>query len=95
MSEERCIMYIRKGVCEGYDDIEDVCGPQCPYRKTRSQQKEIEETILKRFRRGEGTPLRDFKSNLTDNVLYPAYGDFEGFCKKQARKHKNEVPEVL
>ena len=81
MNEEKCIMYIREGVCEGYDDIEKICGPECPYRKTRTEQKEIEDRILKRFRRGEGTPVRDFKSRLTKTVLYPAYGDFSKYHK--------------
>lgn len=82
MSKEKCIMYIREGVCEGYDNIEKICGPDCPYRKTRTEQKEIEDRILKRFRNREGVPIRDFKSNLTDTILYPAYGDFTEFNKR-------------
>ena len=83
MKEEKCIMFIREGACEGYNDIKDICGPLCPYRKTRTQQLEIEEKLMERFRKREGVPLRNYKSRLTGLTLYPAYGDFN----KKSRRH--------
>lgn len=74
--EEKCLMYLDGSRCKGYTDVSDICGTECPYRKTPSQQKAIEKKILERYRSGVATPAVDFRSNIDGKILYPAFGDF-------------------
>lgn len=80
--DDPCIMYMGRGVCDALNDTSN-CGPECVFRKTVSQQREIEEKIVKRFESGEGVPLRNYRSCIDDSLLYPAFGDWSNAEKEE------------
>jgi hypothetical protein len=66
-----CFMLKKDGNCSG-NIRQSSCGAMCPFKKTRSQQFDIEKGIVRRFE--DIGYIGTFRSRLSENVLYKCDG---------------------
>ena len=66
---ERCFM-AKDGDCSGGIDL-SICGRKCPFKKTKSEQQEIEDRLVTRFRENN-IPVR-YYSRLTGEIIYDGF----------------------